>query len=163
MAKSNLPARRDLKFRDLNEVVQDAEGLLKRGYDQLGNWDLSQISNHLANWLTYPVDGFPPMSAPIAIIMWMMRHTVGRKKLKSYLASGKFPPGKPTIPQTVFKPGGNEKEGVARLRKAAKWLNDHAGDIYPSPLFGRMTKDEAVGMQLVHCAHHLSFLVPKRN
>ena len=26
---------------------------------------------------------------------------------------------------------------------------------------GKMTKDEAEKLQLVHCAHHLSFLVPK--
>jgi hypothetical protein len=47
-----------------------------------------------------------------------------------------------------------DHEGVERLKA-------HTGAIIPSPFFGPMSKDECVGLQLVHCAHHLSFLVPK--
>jgi hypothetical protein len=50
---------------------------------------------------------------------------------------------------------------VARLKAAAERFKTYTGDIVPSPLFGKMTKDEAEKLQLVHSAHHLSFLVPK--
>lgn len=36
---------------------------------------------------------------------WMMRKTIGRKKLRTYIGRQSFPAGKPTIPQTVFAPG----------------------------------------------------------
>ncbi|MSR53846.1 MAG: DUF1569 domain-containing protein [Gemmataceae bacterium] len=54
-------------------------------------------------------------------------------------------------------------KAVADLRTNVERRKAHNGAIVPSPLFGPMTKDEAWRMQLVHGAHHLSFLVPKSN
>jgi hypothetical protein len=65
------------------------------------------------------------------------------------------------MPQTVPPPGGDPREAIAKLRASVERLKGHAGPIVASPVFGPMTKDEAVRMQLVHCAHHLSFLIPK--
>ncbi|HJZ92611.1 MAG TPA: DUF1569 domain-containing protein, partial [Gemmataceae bacterium] len=107
------------------------------------------------------VEGFPKAPAPIRAILWVLRKTGGRKKLLTYIGSGTFPAGRPTIPETVLPPGGDPREAVEKLRRSAERLKGYSGPIVPSPLFGSMTKDEAVRMQLVHCAHHLSFLVPK--
>jgi hypothetical protein len=156
-------ARRSVGFNDLDEVVRDAESLLAKGYDKAGQWDLAQVCNHLAEWLRFPVEGFPRAPAPIRAMLWMMRKTIGRKKLLGYITTKCFPAGKPTMPQTVFEPGGDATEAVAKVRKSVEALKAYTGEIVPSPLFGAMTKDEAVQMQLVHCAHHLSFLVPKTN
>ena len=52
-------ARRPLKFDSLDAVVRDAENLLASGYDRAGNWDLAQVCGHLAEWLRFPMDGFP--------------------------------------------------------------------------------------------------------
>jgi Protein of unknown function (DUF1569) len=155
------PQRRPLRFNDLDEVVRDAEGLLAKGYDKAGNWDLAQVCGHLAEWLRFPVEGFPKAPAPIRAVFWVLRKTMGRKKLLTYISTGSFPAGKPTMPETVPPPGGDPRAAVEKLRGAAGRLKAHTGPIVPSPLFGPMTKDEAVRMQLVHCAHHLSFLVPK--
>lgn len=155
--------RRQLQFNDLDEVVRDAELLLANGYDKAGRWDLAQCCNHLAEWLRFPVEGFPKAPAPIRAMLWAMRKTIGRKKLLGYITTKSFPAGKPTMPQTVFTPGGDAKEAVAKVRKSVEAMKAYTGEIVPSPLFGAMTKDEAVQMQLVHCAHHLSFLVPKTN
>jgi Protein of unknown function (DUF1569) len=155
------PQRRQLRFNDLDEVVRDAEGLLSKGYEKAGNWDLAQVCGHLAEWLRFPVEGFPRMPAPIRAIFWVARKTVGRKKLLTYITTGSFPAGKPTMPETVPPPGGDPRQAVEKLRKSVERLKAYTGTIVPSPLFGAMTKDEAVRMQLVHCAHHLSFLVPK--
>jgi len=123
---------------------------------------LSQVCLHLAQWLTFPIDGFPRPPLPIRALLWTMKVTVGRPKLNKYLADKAFPAGKPTMPETVAKPGGDPVDAVAKLRAAVRKFQAHAGDVYPSPLFGTMTKDECTRLQLVHCAHHLSFLVPKR-
>ncbi|HEX3149708.1 MAG TPA: DUF1569 domain-containing protein [Gemmataceae bacterium] len=158
---SDKPRRRSLVFNNLDEVTHDAEALLAKGYDKAGQWDLAQCANHLADWMRFPVEGFPKPPAPIRAMLWMMRKTIGRKKLLTYLKDKSFPAGKPTMPQTVIAPGGDAKAAVEKLKASVEKLKAFTGTIVPSPLFGAMTKDEAVGMQLVHAAHHLSFLVPK--
>jgi Protein of unknown function (DUF1569) len=155
------PARRPLVFNDLDEVVRDAENLQARGYEKAGNWDLAQCCTHLADWLRFPVEGFPKAPAPIRAFLWVMRKTVGRKKLLTYIETRSFPAGKPTMPQTVPPPGGDPREAIDKLRRSVNRLKEYTGPIVPSPVFGPMTKDEAVRMQLVHCAHHLSFLIPR--
>lgn len=155
-------ARRQLTFATLDEVIADAERLLATGYSATGKWDLSQVCRHLAEWLRFPVQGFPKMNPVFGLIFGILRKTVGRKKLERYLDSKSFPAGKPTIPVTVFAAGGDAAEAVDLLKQQAVALKNHRGMIHPSPLFGAMTYDEAVQMQLIHCAHHLSFLVPKK-
>jgi len=156
------PQRRKLVFNNLDEVVRDTDRLLAGGYEKAGNWDLAQVCDHLADWMRFPVDGFPKPPAPIRGMLWLVRKTVGRKKLLQYLADKTFPAGKPTMPQTVHAAGGDARAAVENLRQSVERLKAYAGPIVPSPLFGPMTKDEAVGMQLVHAAHHLSFLIPKQ-
>ena len=157
----NLVQRRPLVFHDLDAVARDAESMLNTGYDKAGTWDLAQCANHIAEWMRFPVEGYPKAPAPIRAMLWMLRKTIGRKKLLTYLKDKSFPVGKPTIPQTVTAPGGDPKAAVEKLKSSVERLKAYTGTIVPSPLFGPMTKDEAVGMQLVHAAHHLSFLVPK--
>ena len=155
-----MATRRDLRFDQIGQAVADAENLLAKGYEKTGNWSLSQVCDHMTDWLTYPLDGFPKAPFPISAMLWVMKKTVGRKKFESYLTTRSFPAGKPTMPQTVHATG-DDAESVARLKKAAARFEQHTGPIVPSPLFGAMTKDEATQMQCVHLAHHLSFLVPK--
>jgi hypothetical protein len=159
---TNETKRRQLQFGSLDEVVRDAESLLAKGYEQAGSWDLAQVCNHLADWMGFPIDGFPQPPAPIRAVLWVMKKTIGRKKLLQYLADKTFPAGKPTMPQTVHPAGGDARAAVERLRVTADRLKAYTGPIVPSPLFGPMTRDEAAGMQLVHAAHHLSFLIPKQ-
>ena len=107
----------------------------------------------------FPIEGFPKAAADRAML-WTMKKTVGPKKLKQYIAGG-FPAGKPTAPQTVFQAGGDPRTAVDELRKSVERMKSHTGAIIPSPFFGPMDKETCVRLQLVHAAHHLSFLVPK--
>jgi len=152
--------RRKLKFDSLDAAVADAERLLANGYEKAGNWDLSQVAGHLANWLSYPVDGFPKAPFPVRMMLGAVRVTLGRKMFESYLAKG-MPAGKPTMTESVPPLGGDPTAAVSRLKERAGRFQTHTGDYLPSPLFGKMTREEALKLQLVHCAHHLSFLVPK--
>ena len=152
--------RRQPSFASLDDVVRDAEHLLAVGYEKAGNWDLAQCCDHLANWLTYPVAGFPTAPLPIRMMLAVVRRTMGRQMLASYLRDG-MPAGKPTLPQSVAAPGGDPAAAVERLREAARRFEAHAGEHLPSPLFGKLTRDEALTVQLRHAAHHLSFLVPR--
>jgi hypothetical protein len=157
-----MAVRRELRFDSLDDVVRDAEQLLAKGYDKAGNWDLAQACGHLANWMSYPLDGFPRPPLPIRLLLAVMRNTVGKRELRRVLDSGRMPAGGPTVRESVPPAGGDAAAAVARLRTAAERFRDHPGPVHPSPLFGALTKDEATRLQLVHCAHHLSFLIPKQ-
>lgn len=155
------PGRRTLRFEGLDAVLRDVEELRERGYDRAGNWDLAQICSHLADWMTFPLDGFPKPPVPIRAVLWAMRNTIGRRQLRKVLEAGSMPAGGPTVPQTVAKTGGDESAAIDRLRQTVARFQAHNGPLHPSPLFGALGKETATCLQLVHCAHHLSFLVPK--
>ncbi|MBM3980045.1 MAG: DUF1569 domain-containing protein [Planctomycetes bacterium] len=154
--------RRKLTFASLDDVVRDAENLQAKGYDRAGNWDLAQVCAHLAEWLSFPVVGFPKVPLVIRPMLWLARITVGRSMREKVLSRG-FDAGGRTVPQTVFPAGGDPAAAVARLKDVAERFKAHTGAIHPSPLFGKMTKDEALRLQLKHCEHHLSFLIPKQS
>ena len=156
-----MPAeRRKLTFASLDEVAADAENLLARGYDRAGNWDLAQVAGHVAEWMRYPLDGFPKAPLLIRPMLWLMKVTTGRKMRDRILAEG-FSAGGRTMPETVPPSGGDAAAAVAKLKEVVARWKAHAGEVYPSPLFGAMTKDTALQLQLKHAAHHLSFLVPR--
>jgi hypothetical protein len=69
--------------------------------------------------------------------------------------------GLPTIPQSVPAPGGDPAAAVAALKAAVERFQAHPGPFAPSPLLGPMTKEQLTAVHRVHCAHHLSFLIPK--
>jgi hypothetical protein len=152
--------RRQLKFASFDDVVAEVERLQAGGYDKAGTWDLAQVCDHLAAWATYPVQGFPKPPLPIALMLRLVRATLGRGMYEKYMREG-MPAGKPTMPQSVAAPGGDTAAAVERLKAAYARFKAHAGDYLPSPLFGKLTRDEATALQLRHAEHHLGFLVPK--
>jgi hypothetical protein len=160
VSTATTPERRKLTFATLDEAVADAKNLLAKGYDRLGNWSLAQCCGHLACWLRYPVRGFPKMSLPVRMAFAVVRPLVGRKMLTKFLKDG-MPAGTRTIPQSVPAPGGDDRAAVEEFEAAAAAFAAHPGEYLPSPLFGPLTRDEALTVQLRHAAHHLGFLVPK--
>lgn len=155
--------RRSLAFDHLDDAVRDAEMLLERGYDRAGNWTLSQCCSHLSDWLRFAVVGMPRQPAPVRAILWVMRHAFGKRTLARWLSSGSMPAGKLTLPETVAKSPGDDAEGVAAFREAVERFKSHSGPLHPSPLFGVLDHETATKLQLIHCAHHLSFLLPQRS
>jgi hypothetical protein len=155
------PSRRTLRFDDLDDVVREAESLRASGYHRAGAWDLAQVCTHLAEWMRFPLDGFPRPPAPIRAMLWVMKNTFGRRQLRKVLATSSMPAGGPTMPETVAAAGGDETAAVERLRQTVARFKAHTGPLHPSPLFGPLDKEAATRLQLVHCAHHLSFLVPR--
>lgn len=127
MTTSRSLQRRSLVFHNLDDAVRDAEMLLERGYDRVGNWTLSQCCSHLSDWLRFPVEGFPRQPAPVRAIFWMMRHAFGKRMLARWLADGSMPAGKPTMPQTVAKSPGNDAEAVVRFRNGSSDFSHMAG------------------------------------
>lgn len=155
------PTRRSLHFNGLDDVVREVESLRASGYDRAGNWDLAQTCSHLAEWMRFPLDGFPRPPAPVRAMLWVMKNTFGRRQLRKVLATSSMPAGGPTMPETVATAGGDETVAAERLRQTVARFKAHTGPLHASPLFGELDRETATRLQLVHCAHHLSFLVPR--
>lgn len=157
----NTTTRRKLKFNSLDDALADARRLMESGYTMLGKWDLGQVCGHCADWLRFPADGYPRAAFPLNALLWLMKATLGTSMRRKILRDEQFASGKPTMPETV-KPRGslNDAAGVAALEAAATRFQQHTGPWHASPLFGEMTRDEHLRLQLIHLAHHLSFLIP---
>ena len=157
--------RRELRFETLDDAVRDAESLLKTGYVSVGQWDLAQVCEHLADWMTFPLDGFPKAPLPLTILMWVMRRTtIGPMIFRDIVSKRQMRAGSSTIPETVHRQStdpATAERAVGRLRTTVDRFKNWTGAIIPSPLFGSITKEQATVLQCVHCSHHLSFLRPK--
>ncbi len=89
-----------------------------------------------------------------------MKLTVGKSILRKLIASGQMPTGGPTTPQSVHVARGlDDNTSVQRLKAAIQRFEQHRGELCPSPVFGLLSRETGLQLQLVHCAHHLSFLV----
>lgn len=153
--------RRKLKFENLDQVIEELDLLLDRGYTQTGNWNLSQICTHLHDWMRFSLDGYPKAPPPIRLALWLMKVTIGRRQFEAVVSKG-FKANLPTMPATVpAADAASDKAAVDQLTKTVNRLKESNGPIVPSPIYGPLTYDEAVQLQLAHCAHHLRFLVPK--
>ncbi len=155
------PQRRDLAFHSFDEVLADLDQLESSGYYQLGKWNLVQLCLHLNDWMRFPMDGFPKQILPIRVLLYLMKLMFGKSQFHKILQSGSMKAGMPTMPETVHPANSADRKAIVDFRQTVCRMRDHRGAIHPSPLFGEMDLDAAQRLQLIHCAHHLSFLVPK--
>jgi hypothetical protein len=157
-----MATRRQVSFADWDQVEADLRHLSK-GYSQHGKWNLEQASRHLNDWLRFPMDGFPKAPWFVAVLMVAIRTSMGPRMLQKIIAAGKMQDRGPTVPATVYANAGDAtatREAVEELCRTIARFRAHSGSIHPSPVFGPMDKQTAEKLQLVHFAHHLSWLEP---
>lgn len=152
--------RRALSFDTWDQVLTDLHELETQGYDAVGKWNLEQTCKHLNDWLRFPIDGFPHQPLPIKWLLAIMKYTVGKRLFRKILTTGKMAAGGSTIPETVHKSDGNDSAALRQLEATITRFRNFKGELQPSPLFGNMSHAEGQQLQLIHFAHHLSFLVP---
>jgi hypothetical protein len=152
--------KRQLSFSNLDDVMREVDRLSREGYVATGNWDLGQICEHLADWMSFAMDGFPKPPFPIAVMLLLLRATQGKRMLRKILETGEMGQGSPTMPETVYEKESSPEKAMERLRQAIARLQASSGPFCPSPLFGSLSKEELIGLHLVHCAHHLRYLGP---
>jgi len=154
--------RRDVRYDSLDDLRADLDAIERANaagtLRNTGNWSPGQVLEHLAIFMECALDGFPPGKIP-----WLMR-TIVRMLAKKKAIAGQPPPPGYRIPggAAFLRPGDDTtfKAGMARLRKCVDRVG--AGERFeqPSPLFGELTHEEWMGIQLGHCSLHLSFLHP---
>ncbi|MEE9296583.1 MAG: DUF1569 domain-containing protein [Phycisphaerae bacterium] len=146
--------RRDLVFADLSEVMPEVERLQAGGHRSTGRWTLAQVCVHLADSFTGSMDGFGVRRHRL------MRVLFGRTALRRVFQTDSIDSGF-TVTEKLNPPAQPDSEAtVKRLASAIDRFQSHTGPLHFHPFFGRLTRPEWDHLHRIHCAHHLSRLIP---
>jgi hypothetical protein len=152
------PARRTIQCACFDDVLADAERLVRAGTGTTGNWSLDQILGHLAIAIEKSLDATPgelEWKAP-----WYLRlagrYLIKRRILKRGMPSG-FKLPVEVENWAVPAAGGDLNAALERLRRAAARLQSDSPRC-PHPNFGPMPPQEWNRWHLRHAEMHLSFV-----
>jgi hypothetical protein len=155
----SVAGRRSLRFDSIDQVLADVDRLVEAEragrLKRLGNWTLGQTLGHLATWADYGYSG-SPLKVPF-FIKWMLR-----LRKQSFLY-GPMRAGV-RIPRV---PDGTLATENMPLDKAPPWFRQVWRRLktecppMPNSIFGMLTHDESIALNLRHAELHLSFLVPQ--
>jgi hypothetical protein len=146
---------RDLTFVTFHEVMAEVDRLHAKGYDRAGNWDLAQVLDHLCYFMNGALDGFQ-FKVP-----WLIKTLFGKMALNATLKSKRMKRGVFTPQKPLPVSGPDEKEAVARFKMTLERFTAHQGEYHPSPFFGKLSREQVHALNLIHCGHHLGFLLPR--
>ena len=153
--------RRKLRFNTIDDALAEAERLVAAdragALDRCGNWALGRTLGHLATWANFAQDGYPPevhAPLPVRLILRLMRNTILNKGMMPGVKVGRVPGG--TLGTDEMEP----EEGLRRCRDALERLRTVAPTI-PNPVFGKLTHEQSVQLNLRHAELHLSFHCPR--
>jgi hypothetical protein len=147
--------KRELTFASFADVHADLDRLVQGGYQQAGTWDLAQVCDHLSFFIQGSLDGHQFR------VPWIIKILFGRLVLRSILKQRRMKDGITTPQNPLPAPGGDAAAAVARLKQQTDRLQAHQGELHASPFFGYLTPAQWRELHLIHCAHHLAYLVPK--
>jgi hypothetical protein len=147
--------RRTLRFEGLGQVTQEVERLRRDGYERAGRWGLAQVCEHLALALEATMAGFP---RPFP---WWVRWLAGPAVRAWVFATGRFPAGLPQPAGVAPADDADAGAAVRHWREALDRFTRFDGPLAPHPAFGRLSRRQWERLTLIHCAHHLSFLLPR--
>jgi hypothetical protein len=150
--------RRILRFESIDQVLAEVDGLAEseraRRLKRLGNWTLGQSLGHLATWAEYSYTGAP--LKPPFFIRWILRLQ------KQRFLHGSMRPGVriPGIPGgTLATEPMPLDEALPRMHRVLERLKSEA-PAAPNIIFGPLTHEEWIAINLRHAELHLSFQVP---
>lgn len=147
--------RRPLNLHSLDGVIAEVIRLRDDGYTARGNWNLSQVSDHLSETMRIGMDGDEPR------LPWPMRKifglVLGYARRSRWMMSGA-----PTLPRlTPPELQDDDTAKIDRLLATLTEARDHPGPLPPYPLCDGLTLEGWKDLMVVHAQHHLRFLDPK--
>jgi hypothetical protein len=153
--------RRRLRFEKLDDAVHDAEMLAEAEragtLRTTGNWTLGQAIGHVAYWANAPFDGYP-QTRPLPWLMKVMLPLLKGRFLNKGLPAGARIPDVPagTFGVDVMP----TDEALAKLRPALARIESQSPTEF-NPLFGPMTHQDWIKLNLRHAELHWSFFHPR--
>jgi hypothetical protein len=150
-----MPERRELSFERLEQVMPEVDRLLDGGYDRAGQWSLGQICQHLSRTFRSTIEPEPrgaPRVIRATLGSWLFRHMVRTGRMKSGV-----PGPRGFMPDTAVE----DRAGAEELRDMIPQFLERLPQTFDHPFFGRVSRDDFLRLQCVHCAHHLSYAIPR--
>ena len=151
--------RRKLRFDTIDQVLAEVDRLVEAEragkLERLGNWTLGQTLGHLACWAEYAYSGIP-MKTPL-FIRWILRSRK-QKFIHEPMRAGVKIPGVPG--GTLATDPVPLNEALERLQRVLARLRSEPPTLV-HPIFGVLSHDEWIAINLRHAELHLGFHVPK--
>ena len=149
------PERRELKFANFEEVVNDISELVASETRTSGNHSFGRIVEHLAITNNMVVGKLNPPKLPLIMRMFM-------PFLKGRILNGPVDPGfkLPTNDMQSFFWPENEIEPQAALANFKESVASYEtkGPLPAHPIFGKASKEQTHNLLMNHAAMHLSFV-----
>jgi hypothetical protein len=147
-----MPQRRSLSFSTFDEVADDVRRLRAGGYERGGRWSLAQVCSHLEQSLQFAMRPGPfPADSP--------EQQASTERFEQVLASGRLPDGIPA-PEKMVPPPDAGEQAIDSFLATLKRYAEYQGPLAPHRLFGTRDREDLRRLVRIHCAHHLSHLVP---
>ncbi len=146
------PSGNDLLAEAERIVAAERAGTLRRS----GNWTVGQNFSHLATWIEFALDGYPPKVKPGVLIRVVMK-LMKRKFMRGPLPRGVKIPG--MAGGTLGADDMPTDAALHRLRRAWERLMSTA-PTRPNPIFGPLPHEEWIQMHLRHAELHMGYLHP---
>jgi Protein of unknown function (DUF1569) len=147
--------RRQLDFKTWPDLLADIDHLHRAHYDRLGNWDLSQILEHVGEGLRTALHAIDHRAN------WIIRKFIGPMILERILRQRRMKAGIKVPQWWLPGPGHDESAAVEQFRSEAAAFQAMTTPPFPHPFFGPLTKQQWNDLVLIHAAHHLGFLIPR--
>jgi Protein of unknown function (DUF1569) len=147
--------RRQLDFKSWPELLADVDRLRQAHYERAGNWDLSQILEHVGEGLRTALRGSDHRAA------WIVRRFVGPLILKRILHQRRMKAGIKVPKWWLPGPSHDESAAVNQFRSEVDEFHGMTSTPFAHPFFGPLTKQQWNDLVLIHAAHHLGFLIPR--
>jgi hypothetical protein len=148
---------RALRFQSGDDVIAEIERLRSSGYTPQGNWNLTQICDHLSRTMRTVSEGAPRR------FPWFFRRFLFGPMLRRVIRTGRMARGIPA-PGNLLPAGPPATDDpalidhcIALIRK----IQDRADPFPPHPLMDHLSALDNKKLQWIHAAHHLGFLAPK--
>ena len=146
-----MPERRPLQI-DSFDALRAEVARLRAGYARAGQWSLEQACYHLEHSMISAM-------RPVPYVPNTPEQDGRRELFAGVMRDAKIPDGLVAPPDTA-PPSDVPGETIDSFLETIDRLERHAGPFSPHRLFGNLPPDVRKRHQLVHAAHHLSFLIP---
>ena len=145
--------RRSLAFDNVLQVLPEIRRVAP-AHRCVADWSLAQVCHHLTASFIGAMEGFDLSNHRLK------RFLLKRKMLQVALTKG-IPRNYMVDPNLTPPPELDLEETIHALANAIQRYENHRGSLHAHPLFGMMSREVWDRVHCIHCAHHLSFVIPE--
>jgi hypothetical protein len=143
--------RSGVSYANEGEVIGEVKRL-RRGYVQAGSWNLPQVCAHLDKAVQFRMQ--PGPFAPDT-----PEQVKNKERIPGILAAGAIPEGI-KAPEPMLPPADCGDASIDAFLATIEKYKRFPGPTAPHRIFGHLPEPDARKLNLIHCAHHLSYLTP---